>query len=298
MLALRMAALVFLAVLLDGMQAWAATVAVRFRQPADCDAIARWELLAAPVAPDQPEPMPWDATVAGVIPVTGASGRCGAEQRATVEVEGRGATRFWLRVVATTGVALSEGFDAVLPRDDVPLRTVGGGGDPTRDCLAVFRAPANHPPARPRGVRCVDGDPECDADGTADGACTIPVGVCANSTFASRICVSPAVETVVVRGAVQGRGWTGTVAAQLQGAIDVEIRPPSTRADACIAPRLVRVPLVHWGRRGVCRPGRRCLVVIAAAPPGAGGRWRDRDELRLVCVPGASPASCRAVTGG
>ena len=46
---------------------------------------------------------------------------------------------------------------------------VGGGGSKRRDCLVTFDAAVNLPSAKPKHVRCTDGDPACDSDGVVNG---------------------------------------------------------------------------------------------------------------------------------
>jgi hypothetical protein len=79
--------------------------------------------------------------------------------------------------------------------------TVGGGGAPRVDCLAVFEVAANTPVARPKGIRCTDGDPTCDADGVVNGVCEFPIAVCANSDF-SPMCTLQGVQTITIAHAL------------------------------------------------------------------------------------------------
>lgn len=79
------------------------------------------------------------------------------------------------------------------PAHAVPVR---GGGSLANDCLLVFEAPANSPAAKPKHVRCTDGD-ACDADGVVNGSCEFAVGVCANSTLVPG-CTSNGVQSVTV----------------------------------------------------------------------------------------------------
>src|SRR5438067_2379802 len=61
-------------------------------------------------------------------------------------------------------------------------RIAGGGPNPQTDCYLEFEgvtATGTLGPAKTPLVDCNDGDPSCDADGQADGACTFNVNVCA-----------------------------------------------------------------------------------------------------------------------
>jgi hypothetical protein len=64
---------------------------------------------------------------------------------------------------------------------------VPGGGSPSTDCAMELLVdnPLNSPPADRKGFpnsaqSCTDGDPTCDADGVANGACSFKVAVCLN----------------------------------------------------------------------------------------------------------------------
>ena len=69
---------------------------------------------------------------------------------------------------------------------------VPGGGSKTTDCISEVAVmnPTNNPFLDNRGLVsknqvCTDGDPACDADQTADGACTFRAAICFNQTDAS-----------------------------------------------------------------------------------------------------------------
>ena len=298
MTAWRAIALAAFALLLPGTRAWGEAVVVRFSQSAEeCSAVVRWELLAARIDRYTPNPGFWDATLVATISRTDASGACGSAQSATVEVRGMGGpTRFWLRLVASSGVAVSGSMDAILPEDapTVELTTVGGGGNAASDCLLVLVAPVNHPATRPRMVRCTDGDPSCDADGTVNGECTVPVAACANSTFSPGRCISPGVESISLGGVAGDNRPYDPDAALLQAHIDAEIAPPSSRADACTRPVMVRVPLTWGGARAACRPSRKKQLMVVTLELGRpGGMGRDLDRLAISCRPpaeGCDPA--------
>jgi hypothetical protein len=116
----------------------------------------------------------------------GADGPCvGARYAAlptTIDATAHTATALVLVPEATLAVlhpaAISGGYAPPL---------VTGGGSPRTDCLAGFAVanPGNTPftdaKGRVNGVQtCHDGDPTCDADGTADGTCTFRVAICFN----------------------------------------------------------------------------------------------------------------------
>ncbi|MBI1813425.1 MAG: hypothetical protein HYR72_00435 [Deltaproteobacteria bacterium] len=125
------------------------------------------------------------------------------------------------------------------------LAVYGGGGAANTDCLAVFDADVNFPPARPLSIRCVDGDPTCDADGVVNGVCTFSVGVCANSTYNPSKCTLQGVQSITV-GHADDDGVDPKFDPDfqlLQGAIDNAIDPPTAVADSCSGRVNIRVPI-------------------------------------------------------
>ena len=55
---------------------------------------------------------------------------------------------------------------------------VQGGGGARTDCYVEFDGLApNEPAAKPKRVRCTDGDPACDTDGVVNGACRFVASV-------------------------------------------------------------------------------------------------------------------------
>ena len=122
-----------------------------------------------------------------------------------------------------------------------------GGGFADTDCTIAFGGvDAN---AGTSGVVCTDGDPTCDADGTADGACRFAVGLCA-------------------RVAVDGCGIRDVTAVRVAGiALDI--------------PRL--------DDDGACGPSSDVTVAVGSATGATalargGDELRDVDYLNLCCV--------------
>jgi hypothetical protein len=179
---------------------------------------------------------------------------------------------------------------------------VGGGGRARTDCLAVFSTSVDLPGNHRRNIRCVDGDPACDADETVDGVCTFPIGVCANSTFDAARCVSTGVESVSVSHAIDDGTDPGfDVDFQaLQGAIDSEIAPPNTNPDVCTTPVNIQVRITGpfgkpLAKRDRCRPKRKTVRLFAQPHPLVGNG--DSDRLRLTCVPASAEANgCDAMS--
>jgi hypothetical protein len=176
---------------------------------------------------------------------------------------------------------------------------VPGGGPPGPECLAEWRVTNATGQGRPSTdghtpVRqpCKDGDPGCDAD-TTTGTCTFPVAVCTNRadprlTRGGRACRLAPIEswTLLAPTATKG-GADADVATVLVSAVAalgpsavaggaVSFAPALDQSAHCTGPVTIVVPT-----RGA-RPGVRVLRARAAA---SGGRPRDVDALKLVCIP-------------
>jgi len=179
---------------------------------------------------------------------------------------------------------------------------VGGGGRAGIDCLGVFSAAVNVPAYRPRNIRCVDGDPKCDADATVNGVCTFPVAVCVNSTFDAARCTSPGVESVRVSHADDNGTDPGfDVDFQaLQAVINAQITLPNTDPDVCTSPVDIHVRIIGpigkpLGWRDRCRLNRKTLRLFTQPHPLVG--TGDSDRLRLTCVPASVDLNgCTAAT--
>lgn len=166
----------------------------------------------------------------------------------------------------------------------------GGGGSSKTDCLAVFDAPVNIPSAKPRHVRCVDGDP-CDADGLVNGGCDFPVTVCANSTFDPR-CTLVGVASILVEHAEDNGDPKFDPGFQaLQSRIDSGIDPiPTTAADACAGATTLRVSVRGPFGNDRCQPGKKITRVVTTSMLIDGREYRDTDTLKLLCDP--APTGC------
>jgi hypothetical protein len=170
---------------------------------------------------------------------------------------------------------------------------VGGGGSSRTDCLVVFDAPVNVPPDRPRRYRCTDGDPACDADGAVNGVCTVPVRVCANSSYNPNACSLVGVESITVDHALdngdpkfdtQFQALQNRVASDIVGPGD----PPNTTPDVCALTTTFVVPVRGPFPGAVCRPGRKEVALTAFSTFMMGVQFRDRDHLAMRC----DPAGC------
>jgi len=140
-----------------------------------------------------------------------------------------------------------------------------GGGHAATDCMLV--ADVAGATGR-RAARCADGDPQCDADGVADGTCRFQVRLCLDAVDASR----PRCRADVV---------TGAAASDAGLAAALRTLPfPVSAPETCTA--VVEVPVARRGRRGR-------LVLEGSAGMASG--HTDRDRVALVCRRPAPPAT-------
>jgi hypothetical protein len=173
----------------------------------------------------------------------------------------------------------------------------GGGGSSRTDCLAVFDAAVNFPPARPKHIKCADGD-ACDADGLVNGVCSFPVAVCANSTFDPR-CTLAGVQTITVDHALDnGERRFDPDFQALQTRIDTGIDLPTTDADQCTLPAMVRVDLRGPFPSQRCGRSRKTIVVRTVSTVIDGRVYREKDKLRLTCEPAPGPCDPQLLFGG
>jgi len=162
---------------------------------------------------------------------------------------------------------------------------VGGGGSTTRDCLVVFDAAVNLPAAKPKHVRCTDGDPTCDSDGAANGVCSFELAVCANSTF-NPSCTLNGVESIVVDHAQDnGDPKFDPDFQAVQGSINAQIDPPTTQADLCTTATTITVPIKGPVGNNRCSPRRKKLAVTSFSEVIDGKIYKDTDKIKFTCVP-------------
>jgi hypothetical protein len=134
-----------------------------------------------------------------------------------------------------------------------------GTGNPASECFVATEGLA---PTADGRVVCADGDPTCDADGAANGACT----------FRFRVCVAE------VEAGCQVSSITAVKAKPASLGVALPAVPASS--PTCGADTDLVVPLVHHGR-GV---GRRTLTLTA---DNSGKPKHERDRLRFECHPSA-----------
>jgi hypothetical protein len=137
------------------------------------------------------------------------------------------------------------------------IPTITGKGNPASECFVTVTGLAA---ASDGHVECVDGDPACDADGVADGACVFAFQVCVAETLAG--CQVSSITAVTAKPA----------------SLQVALPTVPASAPTCGPETQVTVPLVHHGRR----PGRRMLTLTA---DNTGEPKHERDRIRFVCRP-------------
>ena len=166
-----------------------------------------------------------------------------------------------------------------------PVFFAPGGGPAKTDCLGEWRIASAHGGPNAAGKvaarqKCTDGDPGCDADGTANGTCTFTVAACLARTDARLPkCTPPAVSGWALVGKIDPTSppavaLVGAVAALGPSTVDglaVTFAPPLAAADDCTANVAVAVPA---GK----------TLVLRTRITGPGGKPRDADALRLGCT--------------
>jgi hypothetical protein len=156
---------------------------------------------------------------------------------------------------------------------------VAGGGTPKIDCVAAWQVTTADVTANrgSTGVDCQDGDPACDADGQVDGTCTFGVSVCTGAVAVDGCTADPVTAVAFTRPTTR---------------LGLAAPAVPTSAPVCGPATLVPVAL-RKTPRGV-KPSR--TIVLGAIATTA--RGRDRDVLRLRCVPNVGAGECPANPSG
>lgn len=195
--------------------------------------------------------------------------------------------------VTHAGVALAMWSAISLAAPSARATEVGGGGSRRRDCLVTLDAAVNLPAAKPKHVRCVDGDPSCDADGTVDGRCSFELSVCANSTFEPE-CTLNGLQSITVENAIDnGDPRFDPDFQAVQTAVDAELQAPTSDPDLCTTPTVILVPIKGPIGNDRCSPRRKILKLTALSEVIDGRVYKDKDKIKLQCLPdpnGCDPA--------
>jgi hypothetical protein len=153
-----------------------------------------------------------------------------------------------------------------------------GGGSLGTDCLVEYDGVTlNNPASRPRGVVCTDGDPTCDADGTANGSCRFDVTACVNNPDPRfPACTAPNVSTFTVKNRPATSPSYNPQLAAVQSAVQALI---PTGSNVCTGVQPISVSLRV--RSGVFKPNTVKLRSIALSAAGV----KDSDRVKFKCLP-------------
>ena len=165
--------------------------------------------------------------------------------------------------------------------------TIGGGGSASTDCLVVFQV-SDGVPLKGTKIKCVDGDPSCDADGAINGSCQIAVAACANSTALSK-CTLSGVQSITVQHALDnGDAKFDPEFQALQTRIDNGIDLPTSDSNQCASATNFHVPIkgpFKSGSKNKCGTVTKTLSLSAVSQVIAGKTSKDTDTLKLSCSP-------------
>jgi hypothetical protein len=161
-----------------------------------------------------------------------------------------------------------------------------GGGPAALDCLGVFETPVTID-SRLREIRCVDGDPNCDADGVVNGECKFAIAVCANSATPASCTVQGVQSMFIDHSDDNGDPRFDPDFQALQSRIDNQINPPNTDPDQCTSMSNVTVKLKGPFPGNRCRENSKRLKLTSSSTFQNGHFYTDSDALRLICRPAA-----------
>jgi len=206
------------------------------------------------------------------------------------------------------GDGVGDSCQCLLP--DRPGVCVPGGGPPATDCLTELLPAGVQLAAGPGGLAkaasCTDGDPACDADGVADGRCTLKLVLCVNNTDPRLACAPKSIGSLEVRTPSADRPKDATdasnalaleAAAQSLGVAIVRHRqivtpgPGTSTLNACVpvAPPSFVVPLAK--PHGSFAPTARRIALASIGSSSTGRSLRDSDRVKVTCVPGVATPS-------
>jgi cysteine-rich repeat protein len=163
---------------------------------------------------------------------------------------------------------------------------IPGGGSTSTDCLSewIVRNPTNLPLVDGKGrmrrtQRCVDDDPACDGDGGTPGSCTFRVQACARNTDVPGCAPAALTSWALTKPSVKSAARHPELAAARAAFAGVPaVLTGASAPDTCAATLDVVVPL----RGSAPKYGTGKLTLGAT---GTAGTVRDKDGLKLICVP-------------
>ncbi len=155
---------------------------------------------------------------------------------------------------------------------------IPGGTSKKTECLVEYSgATFNSPPTKPKNIVCTDGDPTCDADGVANGACRLDLTVCLNNAdprFPD--CSTATINTYTVSNGKVGSKRFDPQLEALRAAVQGLLPTSST---VCSSPQTITIPLkvsktiFKKGKKKVSSKGITSLNV------------KDSDTINYTCMP-------------
>ena len=151
-----------------------------------------------------------------------------------------------------------------------------GAGPDATECLVEYDGVTlNYPPTSPKHVRCTDGDPACDLDGTANGTCEFMIFACLNNADPRfPTCTAEAIYRILFRA--NSPGIIG-LDPQLVALAESVFAVLPTSTTVCSEPMPVSVPLKAGPRIGYKR--------IRSKAEANDGVIKDTDRFKLYCLP-------------
>src|SRR5436190_10707648 len=143
---------------------------------------------------------------------------------------------------------------------EAPGPMIPGIGKPASECFVTLGGVQATAENR---LDCTDGDPSCDVDGDADGACT----------FYLRVCVAQPI------AGCQATSITGVKV--LPKRLGLRLPPLPAGAPVCGDQATIRVPLTKRGTK----VGRLKVMLTAT---NDGKPKKEKDQFKLTCVPPGS----------
>jgi hypothetical protein len=167
-------------------------------------------------------------------------------------------------------------------------------GDARSDCLFAFDAASLPAKGKPR-IRCVDGDPACDAE-PAPGVCRFEVGVCLDRSDPSGRCAPRDLDSFEIENVQPDSDARHDFEFQTLQDVVTSLGLPHDGADTdtCLGPVSMLLPLDVRFRKGGARyrKFKKTLRGTVQGPEAA----RDDDALPMRCLPAKGANPCSEVT--
>jgi hypothetical protein len=151
---------------------------------------------------------------------------------------------------------------------------IAGGGNSASDCYVEWE---NVDQTGTQGqaalLECNDGDPNCDVDGQKDGTCTFNVGSCILQRDIEG-CTPPA----PLKKLTYSKNLL-----KVKGPVTVAMVPPdaTSQTQTCGTAGTIKLAL----KKGGTKPSKPFAVVANAISTASGALKKDKDKLKLRCLP-------------